>query len=142
MKDMPSSTGDEEHVSQASCRINRTPAHLSPSWGREHTACPTPPRTDSSTRCTLSACPPEDGCTHTPHSNAPSTDLGRHQFLLFVLKRKTWFHDNCTVIPISSTLPWKPASFKVSIPTSMSNFQGIVSIQPALSTDHIFVISS
>lgn len=121
---------------------NRTPAHLSPSWDKAHTACPMPPRKDSSTLCMSSACPPEDGCTRTPRSDAPSTDLGRRRFLLFVLKEKTWVHDSCRIIPISSTLWWWPASFKVSVPTSMNNFQGIVSILPVLSTDHIAVICS
>jgi hypothetical protein len=88
-----------------------------------------------------SACPPEDGCTHTRHSDAPSTDLGRHQFLLFVLQGKTWFYDNHTVIPISSTLWWKPECLRISIPVSKSDFQVKVWIQPGLSTAQTSVIS-
>lgn len=84
-----------------SSRRNWIRAHLNPSWGRGHTAYPRPLRTNSSTLCKLSACQREAGYTHTPHSDVPSTGLGRHQFLLFVLKGKTWFHDNRTVIPIS-----------------------------------------
>lgn len=101
-----------------------------------------PPRKDSSTLCMSSACPPEDGYTRTPRSDAPSTDLGRRRFLLFALKGKTRAHDNCRIIPISSTLWWWPASVKVSVPTSMNNFQGIVSTLPVLSADHIAVICS
>lgn len=70
------------------------PAHLSPSWGRGHTACPRPLRTNSSTRYMWSACPQEDGYTRILHSDAPSTDLGRRQFLLFVLKER---HSSMTI---------------------------------------------
>lgn len=93
--------GERNLFPKASSRRNWTRAHLNLSWGRGRTAYPRPLHIDSSTQCMSSACQQEAGYTHTHHSDVPSTDLGRRRFLRFVLKGKTRFHDNCTVIPIS-----------------------------------------
>ena len=64
----------------------------------------------------LFACRQEGGYTHTRHSDVPSTDLGRHRFLQFVLKGKRLEYDHARCLRILRLVCLAPAAVFFSYP--------------------------